>query len=775
MRRLLWFLLLTLTCYSLAYGQGTPGQPGFPNSIDTRDELVRASNFCSTTLTATLSTSDTSAQVGNTSSCPSTGAIVIGSEVLVYRSKTLTSFDQLLHGQDGSAAAPHAVGVPVRGAVVAMIPNTQAGQLIRVQEKLGTSDSKPTGTNIFLQGTGAGSSAWLPITANQISTALGFTPQASDGDLTALAGLSTVGLAKRTGVNAWSIVAAPSGAIVGTSDTQELSNKTLVSSALMSPSISGNSSFSGNITTPGTITANAFVGNCSGCTGITGATGGVSNTGSTTIAADTDANGGVVDMQTRNISRVNVGNTGLIGFGMPGDTGTLYNQAILNLKGRGDENIGGLKIWSTEVTPTPVNFSIYEKSVANTVGSRRMQGYYMGTNAGLSGREYPTKGQILDGWEINWDSGNPNAPVQERWTLITGDNGVGQRTMFYYSPLNNPELTHLEWSLNAIHFEDWATRTPWMTFTPGKISLVTTAISPNPRIETDSGSPLIFRGEQAYPFINSSSETEISRDTQLVRFMSGHETIDPAANYRFVLGPSSDSTPPELRFNVSGSGNWEFSNGDGSYIKFSEGTKGLYRQWYNLAAAAGSYTTLGSIGPNFASERPLTFTVVISEHALGTSGGGKVFHVLTPTFGTQNVWKEVLPITAATGLGADTGLALDVKTDSTDNSVKLRVRRATLNSVATPFFAEIRVYDRTGAFTLSTETGTGASISDTLQIISASTKVQTLVVDLGGGVTISKGAGAPSGACITGSTYHRTNGGAGSTFYVCESSTWAAK
>lgn len=37
------------------------------------------------------------------------------------------------------------------------------------------------------------------------------------------------------------------------------------------------------------------------------------------------------------------------------------------------------------------------------------------------------------------------------------------------------------------------------------------------------------------------------------------------------------------------------------------------------------------------------------------------------------------------------------------------------------------------------------------------------------------GTGAPSGTCGTGSTYRRTDGGANSTFYVCENSSWTAK
>lgn len=64
-------------------------------------------------------------------------------------------------------------------------------------------------------------------------------------------------------------------------------------------------------TVGGTLTATNFSGNFSGngagITGLTGATGGVSNTGSTTIAADTDANGvGVVDVQIGNQTKQRV-------------------------------------------------------------------------------------------------------------------------------------------------------------------------------------------------------------------------------------------------------------------------------------------------------------------------------------------------------------------------------------------------------------------------------------------------------------------------------------
>lgn len=43
------------------------------------------------------------------------------------------------------------------------------------------------------------------------------------------------------------------------------------------------------------------------------------------------------------------------------------------------------------------------------------------------------------------------------------------------------------------------------------------------------------------------------------------------------------------------------------------------------------------------------------------------------------------------------------------------------------------------------------------------------------GPTDTSGSGAPAGACTTGSTYRRTDGGTNTTFYVCESSAWVAK
>jgi len=96
-----------------------------------------------------------------------------------------------------------------------------------------------------------------------------------------------------------------------------------------------------SVTASGNIDAATFTGNGAALTGITGASGGVANTGSTTIGADTDANdSGIIDLQTRTISRMTVANNGEV---------NIINDLIVDEDvGIGGEGTFDATLWQNE-------------------------------------------------------------------------------------------------------------------------------------------------------------------------------------------------------------------------------------------------------------------------------------------------------------------------------------------------------------------------------------------------------------------------------------------
>ncbi|MCP9495878.1 MAG: hypothetical protein MSG64_15625 [Pyrinomonadaceae bacterium MAG19_C2-C3] len=115
----------------------------------------------------------------------------------------------------------------------------------------------------------------------------------------------------------------------------------------------------GNLTASGTITAPYIVGNGQGITGLTGATGGVSNSGSTTIAADTNTDGvGKVSVQTAGVERLGVEANGTVNVtgaltvgGAPVAGSQTFSSDYFGLKGDGRElSNGSIVQGSTTIT-----------------------------------------------------------------------------------------------------------------------------------------------------------------------------------------------------------------------------------------------------------------------------------------------------------------------------------------------------------------------------------------------------------------------------------------
>jgi hypothetical protein len=88
--------------------------------------------------------------------------------------------------------------------------------------------------------------------------------------------------------------------------------------------------------------------------------------------------------------------------------------------------------------------------------------------------------------------------------------------------------------------------------------------------------------------------------------------------------------------------------------------------------------------------------------------------------------------------GTDTGLRLDVFTDPVGNEITLRVRRGSTIGGATTFYADVKVFGANAAMTLSTATGTGATVAGYLNSRVSATRFASRG---GGSTSISTGTG----------------------------------
>lgn len=133
----------------------------YPGKLDTNGSLVEAKNKATTTLSSGISNADTTLNVADTSLFPNTGVLVCEDEVMTYSGKVFGQFVGIVRGFEGTAAVSHASGATVDLQITESSNNVKNNAIRALQFKVGTESSQPVaGTS--LQGTGIGSSQWLP-------------------------------------------------------------------------------------------------------------------------------------------------------------------------------------------------------------------------------------------------------------------------------------------------------------------------------------------------------------------------------------------------------------------------------------------------------------------------------------------------------------------------------------------------------------------------------------------------------------------------------------
>jgi hypothetical protein len=152
---------------------------------------------------------------------------------------------RLTFDSSGNATFANSVTIPAGSTVTGYLDTTTAASTYLTQSNAASTYQTQAGMSSYLTTanaastyltqsnaastyqTQAGMSSYVP------TSGIGSTVQAYDADLAAVAALSTTGLINRTGAGTASTVTAPSGTIVGTSDTQTLTNKTLTDPAII--------------------------------------------------------------------------------------------------------------------------------------------------------------------------------------------------------------------------------------------------------------------------------------------------------------------------------------------------------------------------------------------------------------------------------------------------------------------------------------------------------------------------------------------------------------
>jgi hypothetical protein len=137
----------------------------WPGSVATDADLFVAKNALATTLASTITNSDTTISLTNTTNFPVAGAVTIDQEIIFYTNISGSNLTGCVRGSDGTSIAGHNAGVPVSATIIAFHHNGLMAEIEAIESWLTTNVvASPLTANLpaagyKLTGLGAGSTA----------------------------------------------------------------------------------------------------------------------------------------------------------------------------------------------------------------------------------------------------------------------------------------------------------------------------------------------------------------------------------------------------------------------------------------------------------------------------------------------------------------------------------------------------------------------------------------------------------------------------------------
>lgn len=262
----------------------------------------------------------------------------------------------------------------------------------------------------------------------------------------------------------------------------------------------------------------------SGLTGISSGTGGISNTGSTSIDADTDANGtGVVSLRTRNLDRVIVANNGKVGFaGQTSPTGWLdvlpaTTETVLRASRSTGYFIGFSFLQNEDALVGP--FEWFVNSATNPGGLRRDTYCQYGYNP----RGVTDDMRLYWAIETRWNPGGTTVQHEHYLDYISPSNGGGAVNMRPFGFVIREDVQSIETDFRTSTFRVWtwpddpAADHPFIEATYPSLTVHDGNLRINPESYTSVAdlNAVLIRGLNAIE-INSTGLIQVGDDTAAV-------------------------------------------------------------------------------------------------------------------------------------------------------------------------------------------------------------------------------------------------------------------